>query len=202
MATYAKIVFQSGVEYIWKTKKDPTRIKFSDLKRDQCYGLFMIWGVPKREVSLKIKFPGIGMIGRHTSWEERERIEKLVKKQFGDDIAYYMYKASEDLRSGCIGGIMYAEGCSYISEPVNNESWDQGERIVKLIIEKRDINGVTKILDLDFDSTVMDGYDTKTGVITVLDVFKERETKREVVEVEYVSKERYFKPIFKEEGKG
>ena len=201
MATYAKIKFQSGIEYIWKTKKDPERIKFSDLRRNHCYGLFMIWGVPKREVSLKVKFPGIGMIGRRTSWEERERIEKLVKEQFGDDIAYYMYKVSEDLRSGCIGGIMYGERCSYISEPVTNESWDQGERIVKLIIEKRDTNGVTKVLDLDFDSTVMDGYDTETGVITVLDVFKKYETEGEVIDVEYVPKERYFKPIFKEEGK-
>lgn len=201
MATYAKIKFQSGIEYIWKTKKDPERIKFSDLRRDHCYGLFMIWGVPKREVSLKVKFPGIGMIGRRTSWEERERIEKLVKEQFDDDILYYMYKASEDLRDGCIGGIMYREGCSYISEPVSNENWEQGERIVKLIIEKRDANGVTKILDLDFDSTVMDGYDTETGVITVLDVFKKHETKGEVIDVVYEEKERYFRPIFKEEGK-
>lgn len=197
MATYAKIVFQSGVEYIWKTKKDPTRIKFSDLKRGQCYGLFMIWGVPKREVSLRIKIPGIGVLNASKFQEERRKVEKLLNKRLGYNCAYYMYKVSEDLRDGMIGGIMHNYGCSYISEPVNNENWEMGEKIVKLVIEKRNASGITKTV-IDFDGMVMDGYDTETGVVTILDVLKRHETK-EVVDVKYVESGRYFKPIFKGE---
>lgn len=138
---YLKIRFRSGVEYSWKLNRVPERISLFDLRCGQHYGVVQFWGVPKKEVSLKI-----------TGCESETRSEPP-----------YYFKVSENLRDGNIGGIMWGSGSSYIAEPTfpENEEFD-------IIVQLRNETGIHNLVHIrDFDRKTFDGYDSIEGLIKV-----------------------------------
>ena len=152
MATYIKIVFNNGVVYSWKTKKTPSRVIISDLRKGQFYGLLQIWGPLKREVSLKVKAPD-GLSPRERKW--------------GDPLRDY--RVGEHLGDGAIGDIMRGDACSYVAEPrfPFSPKDDESKFMFRLIIERRDSSGVHTIVNTLFDWNKFDGYDTDNGFITI-----------------------------------
>ena len=137
---YLKIRFKSGVEYSWKLNRVPERFSLMDLRYGQHYGVVQFWGVPKKEVSLKIT--------------GRESLTHCPSSFF---------KASEHLGDGDIWRIMEEMGSSYISEP----TFPRGEEF-DIIVQLRNETGIHNLVHIrDFDGKTFDGYDSVEGLIKV-----------------------------------
>lgn len=141
---YLKIKFNAGVEYSWRCNRVPERYSIIDIRQGQQAGLVQFWGVPKKEVSLKIT-------GREAP-NSGQPWPNLYHFQVWQDI-HGLKEFKEEM------------GSSYISEPIfpRDEEFD-------IIVQLRDEKGVHNLMHIshsDFDREKFDGYDSIKGFIEV-----------------------------------
>ena len=140
---------------------DTCRVKVDDMYNNG-YGLIEIWGCSFKEITVKGTISDI-QFGR----KEEPDMSVDCKLYQRRKISQYYSSYKDD---GCIGSIMYREGCDAIIEPVSG--WcgrDEFPSFTRVVIERRGSYGAKKECDFEIsDETKIAGFDTEFGLFCSL----------------------------------
>jgi hypothetical protein len=140
---------------------DTCRVKVDDMYNNG-YGLIEIWGCSFKQITVK------GMISDIQYGRKEEPDMPVDCKLYQRRKIPQYYSSYKD--DGCIGSIMYREGCDVIIEPVSG--WcgrSEFPSFTRVVIERRGSYGAKKECDFEIsDETKIAGFDTESGLFCSL----------------------------------
>lgn len=138
---------------------DTCRVKVDDMYNNG-YGLIEIWGCSFKQITVK---------GTISDFDQKGEPDMSVDcKLYQRRKIFQYYSSYKD--DGCIGSIMYREGCDVIIEPVSGWCGRNGfPSFTRVVIERRGSYGAKKECDFEIsDETKIAGFDTESGLFCSL----------------------------------